>query len=77
MMNLDSNDKRVDVVTIESPQLSQTQRPPTLSEQVSLSPKNPVTVTVKLTCSASISFGSSNPEYSVVKIIATLGRIKP
>jgi hypothetical protein len=28
MMNLDSNDKRVDVVTIESPQLSQTKSPP-------------------------------------------------
>ena len=75
MMNLDSNEKRVDVVTIESPQLSQTQRTPTLSEQVSLSPKKPVTVTVNLTCGASISFESSNPEYSVAKIIATSGRM--
>ena len=75
MMNLDSNEKRVDVVTIESPQLSQTQRTPTLSEQVSLSPKKPVTVTVNLTGGTSISFDSTNPEYSAAKIIATLGRM--
>ena len=75
MMNLDSNDKRVDVVTIESPQLSQTQRTPTISEQVSLSPKKPITVTVNLTGGTSISFDSTNPEYSAAKIIATLGRM--
>lgn len=76
MQNLKNIDKPVNVVSIQQNEIDLYQNkestlPKTSFENV----RKDVTLTIKLNNSTSISFESSNPEYSVAKIIATLGRM--
>ena len=74
MTNTESQDKSVNIVTLSQEQFKLKEK--SASAQLSAPlPSKTVTVNVNLSKNTSITFESSNPEYSVAQIIATLRRL--